>query len=42
VQFLNGAHDDQVDAMTQLLLRWTQPREEVYLYRLPEYQISPI
>jgi len=40
--FPNGAHDDQVDAMTQLLLRWNQPQEEVVLYRLPDYQISPI
>jgi hypothetical protein len=28
VQFPNGAHDDQVDAMTQMLLRWHQPVEE--------------
>lgn len=39
--FPNGAHDDQVDAMTQALLRWNQvPREVVYHYE--PYQISPI
>jgi len=42
VAFPNGAHDDQVDAMTQVLLRWNQPREEVTIVRLPEYRISPI
>jgi predicted phage terminase large subunit-like protein len=40
--FPNGAHDDQVDAMTQILLRWNRPREVVTIVRLPEYQISPI
>ena len=42
VSFPNGAHDDQVDAMTQVLLRWNLPREEVTVIRLPEYRISAI
>jgi predicted phage terminase large subunit-like protein len=41
VNFPNGAHDDQVDAMTQALLRWNMaPR--VYYYEMPRYVISPI
>ncbi len=44
--FPNGAHDDQVDAMTQALLRWNMavPQETVlYLPDYPRgYQISPI
>ena len=40
--FPNGAHDDQVDAMTQALLRWNMvPTQEVIYYHQP-YQISPI
>jgi len=40
--FPNGAHDDQVDAMTQALLRWNMvPREPVVYYSEP-YLISPI
>ena len=40
--FPNGAHDDQVDAMTQALLRWNMvPREPAVPYCEP-YQISPI
>jgi len=40
--FPNGAHDDQVDAMTQALLRWNMvPPQEVIYYHEP-YQISPI
>jgi predicted phage terminase large subunit-like protein len=40
--FPNGAHDDQVDAMTQALLRWNMvPREVVVVYDRP-YVISPI
>src|ERR1019366_9383595 len=41
--FPNGAHDDQVDAMTQALLRWHMviPQPEVICYSRP-YQISPI
>jgi predicted phage terminase large subunit-like protein len=40
--FPNGAHDDQVDAMTQALLWFNRPREEVTVVRLPWVQISPI
>jgi len=40
--FPNGAHDDQVDAMTQALLRWNLvPAQQVVYYYEP-YQISPI
>jgi len=40
--FPNGAHDDQVDAMTQALLRWNLvPDTQVISYHQP-YQISPI
>ena len=41
--FPNGAHDDQVDAMTQALLRWHMvvPQQEIIYYSRP-YQISPI
>jgi hypothetical protein len=40
--FPNGAHDEQVDAMTQALLRWNMvPREPAVPYCEP-YQISPI
>jgi predicted phage terminase large subunit-like protein len=40
--FPNGAHDDQVDAMTQALLRWHMaPPQTIILYNEP-YQISPI
>jgi hypothetical protein len=39
--FPNGAHDDQVDAMTQALLRWNVvPYQAVVCYHEP-YQISP-
>lgn len=39
--FPNGAHDDQVDAMTQALLRWNiVPTQQVVYYYEP-YQISP-
>jgi predicted phage terminase large subunit-like protein len=39
--FPNGAHDDQVDAMTQALLRWNVvPNQGVVWYREP-YQVSP-
>jgi len=41
--FPNGAHDDQVDAMTQALLRWRMaPTEQVVLYYYEPVQISPI
>jgi phage terminase large subunit-like protein len=33
VTFPNGAHDDQVDAMTQALMRFTAPREETLIVR---------
>ncbi len=40
--FPYGAHDDQVDAMTQVLLRWhSVPAQQVVYYYEP-YQISPI
>jgi predicted phage terminase large subunit-like protein len=39
--FPNAAHDDQVDAMTQALLRWNQPPQQV-VYCYEPYQISPI
>ena len=40
--FPNGAHDDQVDAMTQALIRWNQvPSQQVVTYYEP-VQISPI
>jgi len=40
--FPNGAHDDQVDAMTQALLRWNiVPTQQVVTYYDP-VQISPI
>lgn len=36
VQFPNGAHDDQVDAMTQALLRWhLPPKTVVYVIEPP-------
>jgi predicted phage terminase large subunit-like protein len=41
--FPNGAHDDQVDAMTQALLRWNMLQTELVVVRWePQYQISPI
>ena len=40
--FPNGAHDDQVDAMTQALLRWNMvPKQTVIVYDAP-CVISPI
>ena len=42
VQFPNGAHDDQVDSMTQALLRWHMAQPQVMIYRFPRVQISPI
>lgn len=42
VQFPNGAHDDQVDAMTQAILRWNEPQEVTYtVYMVDPVQISP-
>jgi predicted phage terminase large subunit-like protein len=40
--FPNGAHDDQVDAMTQALLRWNIVQEQTVVYYAPRYQISPV
>ena len=40
--FPNGAHDDQVDAMTQALLRWNIVLPQEVIYYNPPYQISPI
>jgi predicted phage terminase large subunit-like protein len=40
--FPNGAHDDQVDAMTQALLRWHMIPQETYVIYNEPYQISPI
>jgi hypothetical protein len=37
----NGAYDDQVDAMTQILLRWNAPVTEVIRFMEP-VMISPI
>jgi predicted phage terminase large subunit-like protein len=43
VQFPNGAHDDQVDAMTQALLRWHMVQaQQVILYRLDPDQLGSI
>ena len=39
--FPNGAHDDQVDAMTQALLRWNMISTETVIY-YQHHQISPI
>lgn len=40
--FPNGAHDDQVDAMTQAILRWNQPQEETFrVVMLNPVRISP-
>jgi predicted phage terminase large subunit-like protein len=40
--FPNGAHDDQVDAMTQALLRWNTAPTQTVIYLNEGYQISPI
>jgi phage terminase large subunit-like protein len=40
--FPNGAHDDQVDAMTQALLRWNTAPTQTIIYLNEGYQISPI
>src|ERR1700692_241860 len=43
VQFPNGDHDDQVDAMTQALLRWHEvPKQQTYVSYCDIVQISPI
>ena len=36
-----GAHDDQVDAMTQVLLRWHKAPEQAIVYFSEPVQISP-
>ena len=42
-QFPNGVHDDQVDAMTQALLRWHEvPKQQTYVSYCDIVQISPI
>ncbi len=40
--FPNGAHDDQVDAMTQALLRWNMDPPQTIVYYHEPYQISPV
>jgi predicted phage terminase large subunit-like protein len=40
--FSNGAHDDQVDALTQALLRWHIAVPEVVLKYSEPFRISPI
>ena len=40
--FPNGAHDDQVDAMTQALIRWNMVPEQTVVYYSPRVQISPV
>ena len=40
VAFPNGAHDDQVDAMTQALLRFMVPREEIVFFPVDPVRIS--
>ena len=40
--FPNGAHDDQVDAMTQALLRWNMAHEEYSVIQICQpVRISP-
>jgi predicted phage terminase large subunit-like protein len=39
--FPNGAHDDQVDAMTQALLRWHMAQEETIICLREIEEISP-
>src|SRR5258705_13421408 len=40
--FPNGAHDDQVDAMTQAILRWNMVPRHTVVYFSEPVQISPI
>jgi hypothetical protein len=40
VQFPNGAHDDQVDAMTQALLRWHMAQPQIVVYWLPPVEMA--
>ena len=39
--FPNGAYNDQVDAMTQALLRWNSPIVQATVYYEEPYHISP-
>ena len=39
--FPNGAHDDQVDAMTQALLRWNMVPYPEEIYYVEPVRISP-
>ena len=39
--FPNGAHDDQVDAMTQAILRWHMTPEETIVFLREIEVISP-
>ena len=39
---MNGAHDEQVDAMTEAVLHWHTVAKRVLTYQAPSYQISPI
>jgi predicted phage terminase large subunit-like protein len=39
--FPNGAHDDQVDAMTQALVRWNMVSEQTVVYYCEPVRISP-
>jgi hypothetical protein len=42
----NGAHDDQVDGMTEALLRWHMAVQQQNVWYLPDYprgiQVTPI
>jgi hypothetical protein len=40
VQFPNGAHDDQVDAMTQALLRWLAAPQHMTVYYNPPAEVN--
>ena len=40
--FPNGAHDDQVDAMTQVILGWRMAPDETIVYLREIEEISPI
>lgn len=40
--FSNGPHDDQVDAMTQALLRWNMVPTETFGYFMEPVRISPV
>jgi len=42
VSFPNGAHDDQVDAMTQAIMHWLQMPDQHIIVTRPILQISPI